>query len=634
MSDLLPFVIVGLTNGSLYGLAGMGLVLTYSTSGVFNFAHGGIAAVGAFAFFELHERYGLPWPLALVISVLGVGVGFGLVLEPLTRALKTATAELTIVATVGLLLLLQGGLTAAFGSSTRPVEQFLPTSGFRLAGVQIQYAQVLTMLGGAVLAAGLYLLIRRSRAGAEMRAVVDDPSLLSLTGGDPVRVRMTAWIIGSALAALSGILIAPLLGLDAFLLTLLIVQAFGACALGRFSSLPATYAGGLAVGLAAALVTKAVATTPALSGLPPSVPFFVLFAVLVVTPPRRLAVVTHRAAGQQSPAAVRGAPRRTGAVVAAAGVVALVAAPFVVGARLPLYTNALTFALIFLSLALLVITSGQVSLAHAAFAAVGATTFSHLTVGVGLPWGVALLLAGLATVPVGVAVALPAIRLSGIYLALATFGLGILFERVLYSRAVMFGTAGYRAAPRPDLGLFDGRADRAFYFVVLGVVIAACGVVALLLRSRFGRLLRALGDAPTALVTQGLVVNTTRILVFCLSGILAGLGGGLLVASPGLVSPVGFGPFESLTWVVVLAIAGRRALPAAFAAAGLMVLFPAYLPDSVVEHRTLGFGALALIAVCLQQLDWRAWRRPDRARRSPVRARHTMGAAWAGEAAR
>ncbi|MGH9037718.1 MAG: ABC transporter permease subunit [Acidimicrobiia bacterium] len=624
MKDYLPFLVVGITNGSLYGLAAMGLVLTYKTSGIFNFAHGAIAAGAAFAFWVLHVENGWPWPLALIASVALVGVGLGLALEPITRAFIAAETKHAVVATVGLLLSIQGVLVVGFGTTVKQFPHFLPDGTVEVAGVQVEYAQFITVGGGVAVAALLYVFFRRSRLGAGMRAVVDDSALLSLSGDSPTRVRRASWVIGTSLAALSGILIAPSLGVDAFLLTLLIVQAFGACAIGRFSSLPLTYVGGLVVGVAAAMVTKLVAQSPALSGLPPSVPFLILFGVLVVTPARRLAAPARRGdrMTRSSPAGVS----RTWTVAGSLALVGvLMVAPFLVGSRLPIYTRALTFALIFLSLGLLVTTSRQISLAHAAFAAFGATTFSHLTAGAGVPWLVALVLAGVAVVPLGAVVAIPAIRLAGVFLALATFGLGVLLEQTMYPTGAMFGARGLRSAPRPDLSFpLDTAGDRGFYFVVLAVVVVACALVAFLLRSRLGRLLRALGDSPTALVTQGLAVNTTRVAVFCLSAFLAGIAGALLVAAPGQVSRVGFGPFESLLWVAVLAIAGARVLPGAFLAAALLVLVPSYLPDAFLEYQTLMFGLLALVAARLRLVDWRAQRQAERVERSPVRERRAL----------
>jgi ABC-type branched-subunit amino acid transport system permease subunit len=163
------------------------------------------------------------------------------------------------------------------------------------------------------------------------------------------------------------------------------------------------------------------------------------------------------------------------------------------------------------------------------------------------------------------------------------------------------------------------------------VVVAAVGVLALT-RGRLGRMLRALGDSPTALVTHGLSVNVTRVLVFCLSAMLAGVAGALFIASPGQASGVGFGYFQSLVWVAVIAIAGRRVLPAAFAAAALLVLLPAYLPDSLVQYQTLSFGVLAVAVAVLGQQDWRS-RITGRSRRSPVRARRVARAAPRLEAA-
>src|SRR5205085_9222812 len=126
---------------------------------------------------------------------------------------------------------------------------FLPTSGITLSGVQVSYAKMVSIAIGGVSVAGLYAFLRLSRLGVAMRAVVDDPRLLGLTGMPPVRVRTVPWMVGCPFAALSGILLAPTLGLDALLLTMLVVQAFGATAVGRFYNLPLTYAGGLCIGL-------------------------------------------------------------------------------------------------------------------------------------------------------------------------------------------------------------------------------------------------------------------------------------------------------------------------------------------------------------------------------------------------
>jgi len=631
-----PFVIAGLTSGSIYGLAAMGLVLTYKTSGIFNFAHGAIAAGAAYIFYELHTKHGVAWPIAAALCILVAAPVAGVVIERVARGLADAPPAAKIVATVGLLLVVQGTLTSIYGAAVINFPPFLPTRSYRFAGVNIGADQLIAMAIALLAAAGLYAFFRFSRLGVAMRGVVDNPDLLELGGTSPAAVRRRAWVIGSSFAALSGILLAPSIGLDAILLTLLVVQAFGAAAFGLFSSLPLTYAGGLVVGVGATLSTKYVADIPNLAGFPPSLPFLVLFALLLFAPKGRFVeagAIARRLVSDRQPL-----PPALVWVGRATLLAALLLVPAVVGSRLPVYSNAVIFIVVFLSLRLLVRTSGQVSLCHAAFAAVGAAAFSHFasSSGLGLPWLVALLLAGLVTVPIGAFVAIPAIRLSGLFLALATFGFGILVERMGFSTGLMFGASGARHAPRPGalLGL-TLNSDKGFYYVCVAVALAVCAAVFAVNRSRLGRLLLAMGDSPTALVTHGANVNVTRVLVFCISAGLAGIAGALFAALSGSISGVGFGAFASLTWLTVLAIAGSGEFSAAFIAAFVLAALPSYANSQrYSDLQPVLFGVLAISAALAQggRFPLAAWfarskqRHAGRSARSPVVARRRVAA--------
>jgi ABC-type branched-subunit amino acid transport system permease subunit len=311
-------------------------------------------------------------------------------------------------------------------------------------------------------------------------------------------------------------------------------------------------------------------------------------------------------------------------IVAATGIGLLAIVPWVAGVRLTSYNAALAVVPALLSLGLLVYISGSISLCHAAFAALGATTFAHLT-NFGLPWLVALLLAGVAVIPLGLIVAIPAIRLQGIYLALATFGFGILLEKVAYPAAIMFGTIGARQAPRPKFLGIDGTTEKGFYFITLMVVLATAALVVALVRNRIGKLLRAMGDSPTALSTHGLSVNVTRVLVFCLAAAMAGVSGGLMASQAGRVGGTGFTSFQSLLWLAVLLICGRRPILAPFLAAGLLVVVPAYAPDGFVNYQTMLFGATAILATLLPEFNLGRFLQQlegDRGARSPVRSRN------------
>lgn len=637
MKALLPFVITGVVTGSLYGLAGLGLVLTYRTSGVFNFGHGAIGAAAAFLFHTLHVDHHLAWPLAAAITMVAFGVVVGWVMERITSGLGDVPEAVVVVATVGILLGVQGLLFLVYGTVTSDFPQFLPTSGFIAAGVKITWAQVISVAIASTSAAGLYGFLSRSQLGVAMRAVVDNPTLVALSGENPRRVRQAAWAVGSAFAALSGVLLAPTLGLDAALLTLLVVQAFGACAIGRFSSLPLTYAGGIAVGVAASLATKYFTESP-WNGVPSAVPFLVLMVVLMVVPASRFP--KRRVSLRSLVPDPRPLPRGVAIGLGAAGLAALTAVPWVVGTNLPVWINGLIDVIIFSSLALLVWTSGQISLCQSAFLAVGAAAMGQLTTDHGVPWAVALLLAGLIAVPVGAMVAVPAIRLSGLYLALATLGFGILMQHVLYPTDAMFGSQLLVTAERPHLGAFDGGNDKHFYYLVLGVAVLCVTTIAVVARTRLGRLLRAMAETPTMLTVHGLGVNTTRLMVFSASAFFTGVAGALTVSQFGAASAVGYGPIQSIIFLAVLAICGTRLIRSSIVASLVLAVLPAYVKSFDVNWQMLGFGVTAVIAgiVIAKRADIDAFfarpsSRPARLQAPrPVRSRATTAAGGAGRA--
>ena len=593
MNALLPFVILGITAGSVYGLTGTGLVLTYKTSGIFNFAQGAVATTGAYVFYILHDDVlHLPAVPTALICVFVVGPVLGLGMEAMARRLADASATMKVVATVGLVLVVQGFFSATFGTLARTFPAWLPQRTFDIGGVFIGEDQMI--ITGIALAAtvALFLFFRLTRLGLAMRGVVDNPELLDLGGTSPAAVRRWAWIIGSSFAVLAGVLLAPTLNLDATVLTLLVVQAFGAAAIGRFSSLPLTYVGGLAVGIIASVATKYVVTgSAALAGLPASIPFIVLFLVLIFTPRSKLA---DRRVSRPRPTAVYAAPARVQLAGAAVlGVVLLVVPHLVNAGQLPYWSDGLTQVVLFLSLGLLVRTSGQVSLCQAAFAAIGATTMGHLTAGFGLPWGIALLLAGLAAVPIGAFIAIPAIRLPGVFLALATFGFGVTMQQMGYPLWIMFGSSSLgQAVNRPSFA----QGDIAYYYLMLAFVVAASLLVVWLVRSRLGRLLRGMADSPVALATHGTSVLVTRVLVFCVAAFLAGLSGALFGGVVHTVTSSDFAAFSSLTLLALLVIMPGREPWYAFAAGFALVIIPSWISTggTVGDWLNVLFGAAAV----------------------------------------
>ena len=296
----------------------------------------------------------------------------------------------------------------------------------------------------------------------------------------------------------------------------------------------------------ASLATKYF-TTGLLAGVPPSMPFLVLFLVLLVSPKRYLAKPSAPLVRKSAWVA----PLSLQLPVLVIAIAALALVPTFAGIHLTDWTTALGTMIIFMSLGLLVRTSGQVSLCQVSFAAIGAAAFSHLTVGQGIPWGVALVISGLIAIPVGALLAIPAIRLSGLYLALATFGFGILLQYMFYTEGYMFGASGAGLTePRPA----GFTSDKQYYYVALVVVIAAALLIMAIERARLGRLLRAMADSTTTLETSGTAVNVTRVLVFCIASFLAAVGGALAAVAQSTVSADSYQPLGSLTYLTLAVI--------------------------------------------------------------------------------
>jgi ABC-type branched-subunit amino acid transport system permease subunit len=599
MRDYLPYIIIGVISGSVYGIAALGLVLTYKTSGIFNVGHGAIAAASAIVFYFLHVQHGMPWPPAALISVGLFGIVAGLLLERLAAGLAPTTVAYRIIATVALILIVTALYTLKFGAVARTFPTFLPDGvAFRISGVRVGWDGVITIVLGLASVLGLFVFFRISRLGVSMRAVVDRPELLDLTGDSPAQIRRVAWVIGSSFAAVSGLLLVNTQQqLDVILLSLLVVAAFGAATFGAFRSLPLAYAGGVTLGVVQGVAGKLTADHPTLAGLDTNMPFLFLFIGLLVIPRAKLVELGQRATRQVRTR--RKATRTTRAINSSVVLIVLLGAllvPALVGTKLPTWTNAAAELPLFLSLGLLVRTSGQISLCQIGFAAIGATTFGHM-LNNGLPWGLAVLVAGAVAIPVGAIVAIPAIRLSGLYLALATLGFGILLAQFFYTKKYMFGPTVSLDTHRPTVLNLDS--DKGYYYLLLAIGLAAALLVVLIERSRLGRLLRGMSDSPTALTMLGTNTNVSRVLVFCVSAFLAAISGALIAGVFGSINREPFNYFYSLVVLAVLMICGRRTVPAAFLATVALNVPPAYFSgDKVISYQQLIFGsAVIFVAV-------------------------------------
>jgi branched-subunit amino acid ABC-type transport system permease component len=207
VTDWFPFVIAGLVVGSIYGIAAMGLVVTYRTTGLFNFAHGAIGTAVAYGYYVLREDLDLPTWLALVLALGVVAPVLGVLVDlTLFRDVDEAAQATKVVLTMALLIVLQGGTVAIFGATPRSIDTFLPQQFFRVGGVNVGWDQVIIVGLGLAVLVGLSLFFRISRVGTAMRALVDDRDLVEAAGFSTRRLSGLTWALGGATAGFAGIL--------------------------------------------------------------------------------------------------------------------------------------------------------------------------------------------------------------------------------------------------------------------------------------------------------------------------------------------------------------------------------------------------------------------------------------------
>lgn len=534
MADFLGYTIVGLSIAAIYSISSTGLVLTYTTTGLFNFGHGAVGMLAAFAYWQLQIDWGWPIWLALLVTLGVLAPVIGLAIEGLTRGLVDTTETTKLVVSVSLLFAMLGIADVFWDpSELRLLPQFFAGSAVDVGVTQVAYHQLATVVVAIVVMALLWVLLRGTRLGVEMRAAVDDRRLAMLTGVQPIRVQRLGWIVGSALASIAGVLVASTAGLSSTLLALLIVNAYAAAVFGRLRSLPMTLVGAIVLGLVDAYLQGYLPQNQYLSGLRLASPVIVLFLAVLVFPTRRIRPYTRSREFFGAPT-LRGTLILSGAVLIAGAVLASeLSDPDVIT-----YGRIFPFAIIALSVVVLTGFANQVSLCQLSFAGIGAMALSHAGEG-GNPIG--LLAAAAVPALVGALVALPVVRLSGIYLALATAAFAVALDRWFFKLPPFnIGSwefesffAGSLPVDRLDfLGVSIGSARSQIVLSAVALAVMLCGV-AWLRTSAFGRRLVAMREGDTAIATCGVNVVATRVAVFSLSAGIAGLGGAFFALHEG-----------------------------------------------------------------------------------------------------
>jgi branched-chain amino acid transport system permease protein len=583
MSEFLRYTIFGLAFAGVYFVAASGLVVTYSASGIFNFAHGAVAMIGAFSYWELRVEHHWPAPVAFASVLLVEAPVIALVIERLImRHLGGAATITNIVVTIGLLVTLLGIGSVVWApskfASTPALPRFYQANVLTLAGTPIPWHYLIVLAMSVAVAFGLWALLAGTRIGIAMRAVVDDRDLARLNGENPAVASAASWVVGCMLAVLAGILLAPILALDVARLTLLVISAYAVAAVGRLRSLPFTALGAVTLGLALSYFDWGLSKMPHVpvwvQSIHDSLPIIMLFVVLLLLPQdrTRLTAVLHTREASVVPS------MRT----AVAGGLALVvgawfAEGFMHGAVLRAAGQGLAIAIVMLSLVLLIGCAGQISLAQLAFAGLGVLAASWLPGQVGAsPVGM-LVAAGFAGL-IGGLIAIPCLRMRDLYLALGTMAFALVVEQNVLGQIQGFATDS-RAFVR-----WSPLASDKAYFVAIAVVFDVLGwFVTALRRGEFGRRLQAMRDSPAACTTVGLDLTRTKVQVFALAAAIAGIGGFLLAGWKGTVGKDDFslltGALSALPVLLLVVVGGITVVSGAMIGALLLVAMPQIAAD-------------------------------------------------------
>ncbi len=594
MTEFFSFLIAGLVFGAIYAVSASGLVVTYNTTGIFNFAHGAMGMVMAYLFWQLWQGWGLSEPLSIALVLFVAAPVLGVVVERVVmRPLYGAATSIRLAVTLGLLLVLVGAAGAIWSPTANSYNtpELFSGNPVSLAGITLSWEQLITV--GVAIAVAIFLRVffRRTRTGVAMRAVVDDPSLASLSGAPSGRISAYAWMIGVMFAGLGGILLAPSVqGMNIQTLTQLVIYGYAAAVVGRLRSLPMTFLGAMILGVANAMAIG-YAPQSLVNDVDAALPMAMLFLALLLIPEVRLAI--GRVARVRPP---RVASARTTLV----GGVSVVIVVIVLGAVLTgtsLFTmgNALALSLLALSLVPLSGYAGQVSLCQFTFLGIGAVTMHAVDGGSSV---LGLLAAVGVCAGVGAVLALPVLRLRGLYLALATLAFAVLMDNVFFQSSSIMGVGGTVPVGRPNIFGMRFATNRAFD-VFLAVVLALCMMgVGALRRGPFGRRLVGMNDSPAACSTVGLSLTITKLVVFAFSAGLAGLAGALYGGIGTVVGAQQFNFLFSIAIFVGLTLAGVNLLTGAVLAGVFIAVGPVigeHVPQIPnLTQLLIGFGVVTI----------------------------------------
>ncbi|MYR08661.1 ATP-binding cassette domain-containing protein [Gordonia sp. SID5947] len=577
MTQHFAFLALGLGNGAVYAALGLALVMTFKSSGVVNFATGAVALYAAYTFgFLRHGELlnpipGFPatidlggdWGIvpAMIVSV-AISALLGVVLYLLVfRQMRTAPALAKAVASIGLMLVIQALIALRVGTETPTVSAIFTPQVLRIgdSAVSSDRLWLAAVVIGLAVCAGLVL--RYTRFGIATEAAAESEKGALVTGLSPDKIAVSNWALSSAVAGIGGIVIAPIVPLNPVAYTMFIVPALAAALVGNFTGIALTVGAGLLIGMLQSEATNLQSTVDWFpeAGVAEAVPLLLILAFLLVRgqPLPGRGAITRQDLGR-SPR-----PRRL-LVPGAIGCVVALGALYATSGSLRLAVIAsMIYAVIALSQVVVTGYAGQVSLAQLTLAGAGAFGLSKITSDLGVPFPIAPILAACGAMIIGVVVGLPALRVRGLPLMVATLALAVFLEAFWFRNPSLNGGLQGTPVDPPslfgvDLGIGAGEGyPRVAFGVVCLIVLALVALsVARLRGSALGASMLAVRANERSAAAAGINVGVTKLLAFAIASFVAGLGGALLAYQQTLATASSFTVFAGIGLFAVFYVAG------------------------------------------------------------------------------
>jgi branched-chain amino acid transport system permease protein len=655
--EILLFILLGLGSGALIAGIALAVVVTYRGSGVINLATGGMAMIAGYAYWALNSGKiaSLPAVLALPLSLLFV-VAVGVATEFVVyRWLRNSPPLAKLVASLGVLLVLQASMLLAFGITGQPEPSVLPPNVVHTLGAVVPVNRFILTGLVIVAAAALAAVYKWTRFGLATRAASENETAAVLSGLSPNTISLINTVIASLLAGALGILAASLTVLDPETLPLQIIPALAAALLASFTSFGIALAASIGIGILYSLIDYASAQSwfpqsggVSLPGVTDLLAFLIIVAVLFwrgSRMPGRGELVERRLPQVPRPRNLAVTAPLTAAVAA----VALIVLPY--GFR-----QALTLTLIgtLMALSLVVIAGfvGQVSVVQLSLAGAAGFTVAHMAANFGITFPLAALAGIAVAVAIGMATAVSALRVRGVSLAVVTLAGAVAIQNFGFVNTAWGGGESGSPVPEPqwfglDLGPRAGyrgldhhQPSPVFGWVALVCCVALCVAVGIIRRHVLGQRMLAVRSNERAAAAAGINPRTVKLSAFGIAAFIAGVAGVLYSYNFGSVSADRFDAITALS-LIAFAYAGGITLISGAVFAGLIsaqALIPYALDHwfGLNGNWFLLFGGVILIFTVIGNPDGVAgfWyqllhKRPPL--RAPEPAAELAGLAPAGE---